>query len=58
MSADLRRIVPSLTERPDPRGSDFVLPVDDPADRTPAAVWGAALLGLGSLAAVAWWLLR
>jgi serine/threonine protein kinase len=58
MSADLRRIVPSLTERPDPLGSDFVLSVDDPADRIPVAVWGAAVLGLLSLAAVTWWLLR
>jgi len=56
-SADLRRAIPSVEERLGGRDGEYLLPVDDAADRTPAAVWGALVLGGATVVAVAWWLL-
>ena len=55
LSADLRRVAQSLEQRPPERDEAFLLPVDDAADRVPAAVWLAAVTGVASLAAVIYW---
>lgn len=55
-SAELRRVSPSLDQRPAPAGGDYLLPVDDEADRIPGAVWAAAVIGVAAVIAVAWWL--
>jgi serine/threonine protein kinase len=57
-SADLRRVGPAVENRPVDRGGDYLLPVDDAADRIPAAVWIAVVVGLATLAGIARWLLR
>jgi serine/threonine protein kinase len=57
-SAELRRIAPALDDRPEQRDADFLLPVDDDADKVPPMVWLAAAAGIALLAAVVWWGLR
>ena len=57
-SAELRSVAAALDVRPDQLGGDFLLPVDDDADKTPTAVWAAAAAGVATLGAVLWWLVR
>jgi len=57
-SAELRSVAAALDVRPDQLGGDFLLPVDDDADKTPTAVWAAAAAGVATLGAVVWWLVR
>ncbi len=57
-SAELRSVAAGLDLRPDQHGGDFLLPVDDDADKTPTAVWAAAAAGLAALVSVVWWLMR
>ena len=57
-SAELRSVAAALDVRPDQLGGDFLLPVDDDADKTPPAVWAAAAAGVATLGAVVWWLVR
>jgi len=54
-SAELRRVVPALDSRPEERGGDYLLTVDDDADKVPAMVWLAGLAGVAVLAAAVWW---
>jgi len=56
-SAQLRSVAAALDVRPD-KGGEFLLPVDDEADRTPTAVWVAGGTGVAALGAVVWWLVR
>jgi serine/threonine protein kinase len=55
LSAELRRIASSLDVRPEPRAEDYLLTVDDDADKVPAVVWFAGIGGLAALAAALWW---
>lgn len=55
-SAQLRSVAAALDVRPDDRGGDFLLSVDDEADRTPTAVWIAGGAGVAAIAAVVWWM--
>ena len=56
LSADLRSVVPALQTRLDHSG-DYLLPVDDEADKVPVAVWIVVLLGVAAVVAIAWWLM-
>ncbi|HVL68939.1 MAG TPA: serine/threonine-protein kinase [Vicinamibacterales bacterium] len=55
-SAALRGVAAKLDVRPTPRGDEYLLPVDDDADRVPASVWLIGAGGLAVLALLAWWL--
>ena len=55
-SADLRNILSVLDDRAHQRPVDYVLPVDDAADRVPAAVWLTAAAGVAVVVALLWWL--
>ena len=57
-SAALRSVAASLDVRTAEPSGDFLLPVDDEADRTPPAVWLAGLAGVAAVAALLWWLAR
>ncbi|HJR61068.1 MAG TPA: serine/threonine-protein kinase [Vicinamibacterales bacterium] len=57
-SAALRRVAPALDVRPGERGADYLLPVDDDADKVPPMVWLAAATGVVVLVAAVWWGLR
>jgi serine/threonine protein kinase len=57
-SAALRSVAAALDVRTGEHSGDFLLPVDDEADRTPAAVWLAGLAGVGAIVALLWWLAR
>ena len=58
LSAELRGLAATLDIRSPKRDSDYLLPVDDAADRIPGAIWmagaGAMLVG----AAIVWWALH
>jgi serine/threonine-protein kinase len=54
-SAALRRVAPALDVRSEEKGADYLLPVDDDADKVPPMVWVAGLAGVAMLAAVVWW---
>ncbi|MBA2305189.1 MAG: serine/threonine protein kinase, partial [Acidobacteria bacterium] len=54
-SSELRRVVPTLDSRPEERGGDYLLTVDDDADKVPGMVWLAGLAGVAVLAAAVWW---
>ena len=56
-SAQLRSVAAALDVRPDDKGGEFLLPVDDEADRTPTAVWVAGGAGVAAVGAVVWWIL-
>jgi hypothetical protein len=58
LSAELRSVAAMLDVRTGEHSGDFLLPVDDEADRTPAAVWLAGLAGVAAVAALLWWLAR
>jgi serine/threonine-protein kinase len=54
-SAELRRVASTLTERAEQRrGDDYLLPVDDDADKVPAAVWLAVAAGIAVFGAAIW----
>lgn len=55
-SSELRNILATLDDRAHQRPVDYVLPVDDAADRVPVAVWLAAAAGIVVLVALLWWL--
>jgi eukaryotic-like serine/threonine-protein kinase len=57
-SAELRRVAPALDARPEERNDDFLMAVDDDADKVPVMVWVAGLAGVAVLAAAVWWGLR
>lgn len=54
-SAELRGVAAGLDLRSPKRDADYLLPVDDAADKVPAAVWMAALAALVLVAAIIWW---
>ena len=56
-AAALRSAHSSLDENAPARSDDYVLPVDDAADRVPAVVWMAVAAGLGALAGLGYWAL-
>ena len=56
LSAELRRLVTTLEPRPDVRKEEFLLPVDDTADKVPAAVWLAGVGLVAALGLLIWWL--
>ena len=58
LSAELRGVAATLEVRSPAKTDDFLLAVDDQADRTPTAVWVAGLLGAATVSAVVWWILR
>ncbi len=58
LSAELRGVAAALDVRSPAKTDDFLLSVDDQADRTPTAVWVAGLLGAATVSAVVWWILR
>ena len=55
-SAELRNILSVLDDRAHQRPIDYVLPVDDAADRVPPAVWLTAAAGIVVVVALLWWL--
>ena len=57
-AAALRAALSRMDEAAPGRNDDYVLPVDDKADRVPAVVWLAGLGGMAVLAAFAYWALR
>ena len=57
-SAELRSVAAALDVRSPDKTDDFLLSVDDKADRTPTAVWVAGLIGAATVSAVVWWILR
>ncbi len=57
LSADLRSVVPALQTRLDHSG-DYLLNVDDEADKVPLAVWIVVVLGMTAVAAIVWWLVN
>ena len=54
-SAELRKVAAALDVRVERHTDDYLLPVDDEADKVPAMVWVAAGGGVAILAAVLWW---
>jgi serine/threonine protein kinase len=52
LSAELRSVALALDVRSDERSGDYLLPVDDEADKVPLAVWIAAIAGVVVLAAL------
>lgn len=54
-SAELRKVAPALDVRTLERDSDYLMPVDDEADKVPAAVWLAAAGAIAVLATAVWW---
>jgi len=57
-AAELRGIVSALDRRAGENASSYVMPVDDRADRTPAAVWLAGGAAITVVAALVWWTLK
>ena len=57
-SAELRSVAAVLDVRVPDKTDDFLLSVDDKADQTPTAVWGAGAVGAVVVSAVVWWILR
>ena len=59
MSAELRKVAVALDVRAEKQHSDdFLLPVDDEADKVPPMVWLAGAGGVALLLAALWWSLR
>jgi serine/threonine protein kinase len=56
MSAELRNVLLLLDDRAHQRPVDYVLPVDDAADKVPMAVWLTAAAGIAVVVALLWWL--
>ena len=57
-SAELRSVAATLDARAPDQSGDFLLSVDEDADRTPPAVWIAAALGVATLGAILWWIAK
>lgn len=57
-SSELRRIAPALDVRAEQPMGDYLMPVDDDADRVPVLVWLSAVVGVVVLAAAIWWVIR
>jgi serine/threonine-protein kinase len=57
-SAELRSVAASLDVQVPDQSGDFLLSVDEEADRTPTAVWVASLGGVATFALVVWWIVR
>lgn len=57
-SAALRGVSTVLDIHEADHTGDFLLPLDDDADRTPLAVWITALTALAVVAVLIWWLFR
>lgn len=55
LSAELRKIAPALDGRTEERDAEYLLTVDDEADKVPAAVWLAAAAAILVLATAVWW---
>jgi hypothetical protein len=55
MSADLRKVAVALDVRAEKHSDDYLLPVDDDADKVPPMVWLAGAGGIGLLVAALWW---
>lgn len=54
-SSQLRSIAPALDVRsPEPSG-DYLMPVDDDADKVPLMVWVSGVGGVAVLGAALWW---
>ena len=54
LSAELRRVASALDVRTELRADDYLLPVDDEADKVPIAVWVAVAAGVSVLGAALW----
>jgi eukaryotic-like serine/threonine-protein kinase len=54
VSAELRSAALALDVRSEDRGSDYLLPVDDEADKVPPMVWIAVVAGLAVLVVAVW----
>jgi hypothetical protein len=54
LAAELRRVAPALDLRTDDRGGDYLLTVDDEADKVPLAVWLAVAGGVAVLGGAVW----
>jgi serine/threonine protein kinase len=57
-SAELRGIAATLDVRSPVRDSDYLLPVDDEADKVPAGIWVAGAAAVAVVAAIVWWAAR
>jgi serine/threonine-protein kinase len=57
-AADLRGVLSALDHRAGENARNYVMPVDDRADRTPPAVWLAGSAAIMVVAALVWWSLR
>jgi serine/threonine-protein kinase len=58
LSAELRTAALALDVRSDERSGDYLLPVDDEADKVPLLVWIAGIGGVAVMAALLWWTVR
>lgn len=58
MSAELRKVAVALDVRAEKHTDDYLLPVDDDADKVPAMVWIAGAGGLALLLGAIWWSLQ
>ena len=54
-SAELRQVIPALETKTADVGGDYLLPVDDEADKVPPMVWVASAGGMALLALAVWW---
>lgn len=54
-SSDLRAAAAALSVESRERPDEFLLPVDDAADKIPAGVWIAGLTAVAVLAGLVWW---
>jgi serine/threonine-protein kinase len=58
LSADLRSAALAFSVRSDDRSPEYLLTVDDEADKVPMGVWIAGFTGVAALVALTWWVLR
>ena len=57
-AAELRGIGAAIDRRAGENASSYVMPIDDRADRTPAAVWLAGGAAMTVVAVLVWWTLK
>ena len=55
MSAELRKVAVALDVRAEKHADDYLLPVDDDADKVPPMVWLAGAGGVVMLVLAVWW---